>query len=182
MLSLLLGALWAYSQEESTQDEAAEITFEVQDVEDDNGEGVLRSIGRFHPIFIHFPIAWLILLILCDATGMLTKRDLFLSVSPYLLVVTLIGFLPAIATGLSYFQANREYMEDVRTPILHRNIMIATFLLLVAAGAVRARRRGKGSPGWFYLILTWMAGLCLTYGADLGGEMVFGEGIIPFRP
>ena len=161
-------------------DSEGEMAFVVVDMGDCYDGGVLETIGHFHPMFVHFPIAWLVLLILSDAAGMLTKRDVFRMVNPYLLVVALISFLPAIATGLAYFQGTREYMEEVRIPILHRNVMIITFLLFLAAGAVRAKRRGAGTPGWAYTILTWLAGLCIAYGSDLGGEMVHGEGFLPF--
>ena len=71
-------------------------------------------------------------------------------------------------------------MDDVQAPVWHRNIMIITFVLLLAAGVVRAWKRGSRKPGWVYAILTWMAVLCLTYGSDIGGEMVHGQGFLPF--
>ena len=179
LLLFLTGISVSRSQDNDGLDSDADITFEVEDAGSDN-EGVLDRIGRLHPMLVHFPVSWLVLLILCDVAVMLRGRDAFRVVSPYLLAITLISFVPALTTGWLWFEGTREYMDDVHSPTLHRNIMIMTFLLLLAAGVVRVERRGARTPGWAYTILTWIAVLCLTYAEDIGGEMVHGEGFLPF--
>lgn len=173
--------------ENSAADEFEEIESveEIEVVEEAGAArqaGLFQTIGRFHPVVLHFPIAWLVLLVLVEMvllTGFAGELNRWASV---LLVLTLLSFIPAIVSGLgmasSHTSAAAEFTEKM---IMHRNINIASGLVLLVAGVVRlaiGQAAGfKARAGYCVLILA-AAGL-LIFGSHLGGEMVWGEGFLP---
>lgn len=175
----------------AVKDTAAEEIEEVENVEeievvDDVSEvkqaGLFQTIGRFHPVVLHFPIAWLILLVLVEMavlTGFAGGLDRWATI---LLALTVLSFIPAIVSGLgiasAHANASAEFTEHM---VLHRNLNIASALVLLVAGVVRlalGKNAGTGARiGYFVLVLA--AAALMVVGSHIGGEMVWGEDFIP---
>jgi uncharacterized membrane protein len=159
---------------------------EIEEVEIDSGnrepDGLFQTIGRFHPVVLHFPIAWLLLLLMAETvvlTGLAGELNRW---TMALLIVTMLSFIPAIVSGLglasSHSTASNEFVEQM---LLHRNFNIAAGVVLLSALVVRIKfgqvAGSKTRLVYFALVLA-AAGL-MGYGSHLGGEMVWGKGFLP---
>ncbi|MBW7996130.1 MAG: hypothetical protein FVQ81_06065 [Candidatus Glassbacteria bacterium] len=192
VLTIHPAALFARSDTAAAAEEIEEVeTIEEIEVVEDTGPGgesesdkpgLFGTIGRFHPVVLHFPIAWLILLVIVETvylTGMAGELNRW---GLALLVLTLLSFIPAVVSGLglasTHASSAAEFVDKMH---LHRNFNISSGLVLLAALALRLvigqSAGNKARIGYFILLLA-AAGL-LGYGSNLGGEMVWGEGFLP---
>lgn len=186
--------LFAHPAVFAQQDEPADVAETVEEIEEIGDvevvtpearvekAGLFQAVGKFHPVVLHFPIAWLILLVIVEAV-FLSGRAVELNRWGFaLLVITLLSFVPAIVTGLgiasSHGNAAREFVEKM---ILHRNYNIAAGVVLLGALAVRAVIGQDAGPKarTGYLVLVLAAAGLMVFGSHLGGEMVWGEGFLP---
>jgi uncharacterized membrane protein len=141
----------------------------------------LQLLGRMHPLFVHFPIAWLILLLIVDLVTFGLKRP-GLAASGYgLLGGTMLAFIPALLTGLLRAKevssgAEHELLE------LHRNVAFTLVGLCAVALSLRAWRRNRlaGAELGIYLLLILAAAALVGLVGHLGGKMVFGVDYLPF--
>lgn len=142
----------------------------------------LNLLGRMHPMLVHFPIGWLLLLMLIDLAAFWFKREDFATMGLYLLIGTMLSFFPAIIAG---FLRMDELTGDVNVPAvmkLHRNLILATAVLTAAALALRLSKRNRLCGFWKvgYFGLTTAATLLMSVAGHLGGKLVFGENYLPF--
>jgi len=147
---------------------------------EDGVPGALRLVGRIHPLLVHFPIAWMLLLLLVDALAFGFNREALRTVGLPLLGITLVSFLPALATGL----LNAGHKDPATTHmLLHRNAAFAATGLAALAFGVRWSRRSTGLRGKAlaaYFALVALSVAVLSFAGHLGGKMVFGEEYLPF--
>lgn len=139
-----------------------------------------RLIGHLHPALVHFPIAWLVLLVLFELYLVSARRSDLDNWGLALGVLTLLAFAAAVTTGLILGDGAKG--RHLAAVVRHRNVeLFALGALLVALGLRLARRRAfEGALRWVYLAILFAAtGLCL-YGGHLGGKMVFGNNYLPF--
>jgi len=61
--------------------------------------GLMQLVGRIHPAVIHFPIAWLTLLLLIETVALFTGKAEWSKFGLYVLILTLLSFIPAVTTG-----------------------------------------------------------------------------------
>jgi uncharacterized membrane protein len=143
---------------------------------------LFQTIGCFHPVVLHFPIAWLILLLLVEIvvlTGLAGDLNRW---SMALLVLTLLSFIPAIVSGLGMASAQGSASSEfIERMLLHRNLNIAAGLVLLSALVVRIKTsQAAGSKNKLvYFALVMVAAGLMGYGSHLGGEMVWGVGFLP---
>ncbi len=130
---------------------------------------VTELIGRLHPVAVHLPIACTILLFLHECAAFFDIKG-FRETAPYYIAVTLLSYLPAIATG---WVRSQEFNSDALTRIgEHRNLLLLAFGFLVA---VCGRRMMVQRPHWVYLLALLAALVLVSLGADIGGKLVYGE-------
>lgn len=138
--------------------------------------GLAAFIGHFHGGFAHLPIAWLILLVLADVAYLFVGMGQLARPSYILGWLTMLSFIPGIATGLMRFSALGLPPDSTQEALLHRNLMFAAFIVLSLALLVRWRSgndlRGFGQRAYVVLVLG-SCGLTVASGF-LGGRMVFG--------
>ena len=144
--------------------------------------GLAELAGRTHPLLVHLPIGFLLLLLLLDVAGLALGRDAFRAVGPWVGGLTVLSFVPAAVSGLlryAYPPYDRVYDGLVYA---HRNVMLVTAALMAVAFALRLSRRNRLAGAWkaAYLVLLVGAVALLTYGGHLGGKLVFGEDYLPF--
>ena len=146
-----------------------------------SGGGLLAPVGRFHPLVMHFPIAWLILLAMTETVALVSGNALCSRCAKVLTVLALLSFVPAVATGLILAKAHASDPEFMKLGAWHRNLNISSGIVLLAALVVRFRMSEESTGGrrlpYFMLVLA-ATGL-LVVGSHLGGMMVWGEEFLP---
>ena len=136
----------------------------------------VKRLGRFHPLVVHFPIAWLVLLLLVDGATFLLGRPWHRAGRLLLLGATL-STLPAVVSGLLLADGGAPLAgEELARLLLHRNLAFAVAGVCLVATAVRlVRPEPLGGPRKlaYGLLLLGAVALVAVVG-HLGGEMVFG--------
>lgn len=188
---VLLVGLWpavAAGQAPSGSDEEVEEVEEVQvkPVPTSGGAATARPgaadlAGRLHPLLVHFPIAWLLLLLLLDLVTFGLGRRTWERAGQWLLLLTALSFAAAVVTGLlraSGMQVEGSVAERLSQ---HRAAaLVAGGACLVAAALRRlAPIRGRARAA-VYLLLVGLAVLAVLVAGHLGGKMVYGEDYLPF--
>lgn len=156
---------------------------EVDPVEPASGQAGLALLGRMHPALVHFPIAWVFLLVLLEIAALLTRRDDLYRAGLPLIALACLSFVPAAATGFLRVASMGNDPEFRALMVPHRNMNIAAGLACLAALVIRVRlgRSLVGSKArWPYLLLVGCAGVLLLVAGHLGGKLVFGRGYLPF--
>lgn len=136
--------------------------------------------SRFHPPFLHFPIAFWI-------TG--TALDLVLAVTgltlpgadgfwlPHLLLwAGVVAALPTVATGLIDYARLPRAIQDGRLLKLHMLCMSTAFMVFLGAVVWRVKSGGfAADPATAMLVLEILGAAALVVGGHAGGRVVFGE-------
>ena len=136
-----------------------------------------------HPLFVHFPIALLLVALLLDGVAIIGRRERWRACSGAVLVLAALG---AIAAAVSGWVAEEivepavngigqgELLEDHRTAAL---IMMGLAVVLAAWRRLLKMEHPRGGWRWLYLGLLLAAAIMLATAADLGGQLVYGHGI-----
>lgn len=177
----------AMSQETIAKDQVEEVE-EVDEAEvtptaqpSETKHDLLHIIGRFHPMLVHFPIAWLFLLVIVDCVTHLLGRAAWKQAGTLLLIGTLIACIPAIVTGLIR-ATELSASPSAAMVVQHRNLALGAAGVCLAALVVRFIRRND-LGGLFrvaYLSLLFAALITIGLAGHLGGKLAFGEGYLPF--
>lgn len=177
----------AMSQETVAVDQVDEVE-EVDEVEvaptaqpSETKQDLLHIIGRFHPMLVHFPIAWLFLLVIVDCVTHLLGRAAWKRAGMLLLIGTLVSCLPAVVTGLIR-ATELSGSPSADMVVQHRNLAIGAACACLAALAVRFIRHNKlaGPFKVTYLSLLLAALVTIGLAGHVGGKLAFGEGYLPF--
>ena len=144
--------------------------------------GTWELVGRLHPSLVHFPIAWLLLLVLLDLFTFALRREALAPVGLGLLGLTALSFVPAVATGLLRGEVLEEQAALHDLVETHETLMLVTAGLVAAALVLRLARRDRltGASRAVYLGLIVGAAALVAVGAHWGGKIVFGPGALPF--
>lgn len=141
--------------------------------------GWSQLLGRLHPLLVHLPIGWLLLLLLVELGALRPAAGAgWQRLGRGLLLATLLVVLPAVVSGL--VRASALPPDPLMT--LHRNVMLALVALLALALPLRLGG-GERPPHWRrlgYLALLFGAVALLLWGGHLGGILVRGPNYLPF--
>jgi len=168
---------------EQASDNDFEIVEELEFLEEDETESTSLSLtallGRLHPAVVHFPIGWLVLLLIMDSTAFVLRKTTLVRWGPFLLGGTVLSMLPAIATGLLRYSA---YSEPDSLALDHRNLIFIMAALCLSALIVRLVKGNdlRGIVRWIYLLLILSATGLILMASHHGGKLVFGEAYLPF--
>ena len=139
----------------------------------------------FHPLIIHFPIALLIVGVICDIIGILGKRDLFLTIGFLLFALGAFTSIPAALSG-NHAADTAQHIAGITNDLdWHDTLGTATTLLAVAITLIRVhftfKKQFTGTIQYLYLTLA--IGVAILVGASgyTGGRLVydFGAGTHP---
>ena len=134
-----------------------------------------QHLQNFHPLVVHFPVAFLTGAALLYILAGLGGRQSWAWTALWLLVLGSVSAAVAVATGL-YAEPGVMVARSVRAQLLepHKRLMLATLALSTALTlwAVAARPMPtKGRLLFLLLLLLLLAGM--TRGADYGGRLVY---------
>ena len=139
-------------------------------------------IGRFHPLLVHFPIAWLILLLMVEMAGWIGGNAAWRNWGGLLGGLTFLSYIPAGIAGfmrasqLGQIQSSMPLMES------HRNYALISAGLLLVAMVLRQlwNKRPDGYRRWSSPALLIAATVFIALAGHKGGQMVFGINYLPF--
>lgn len=141
--------------------------------------GALALGLNVHPAVVHYPIALLTLFWLLDVIGSLSRRERLRQAAAAMLYCGTVGALLAVAAGLyaehvvTHGQVVHEIME------WHERLGLTVTVLALGLSLWRllAKTAIVGMANVLHLSLASLMVLCLIFGADLGGQMVYRHGV-----
>ena len=155
---------------------------EVAAVETPSRPAGLILLGRMHPALVHFPIGWVLLLLLVEAVAAWTGKDEWSRVGMFILVLACVSFVPAAITGFLRAAAMGDDPEFRSLMMLHRNLNVAAGISCLGALTLRVGWAGNVTRAarWTYVALVACSAGLLSIAGHLGGKMVFGPEYLPF--
>ena len=176
-------AATAPAASDDVEEVADAVEVKTTDVTADPGQpGLLDLIGRFHAAFVHFPIAWLLMVLLIDIGTFAGRREAWRAWGLWALIGAVASCVPAILSGLLR-QGRMAPGPDLAALIqVHRTIMMLMGSAAVAALAIRLARRNAldGASKGAYLSLVVVATVLAMVGGHWGGKIVYGKAFLPF--
>lgn len=134
-----------------------------------------QHVQNYHPLVVHFPIAFLLAAALVYWLAVLGRRESWQWAGLWLLILGVLGAGAAVGTGL-YAAPGVMLAPSVKENLLvyHKSIMLAVLGLSAALTlwALSARPMPRRWRGLFLVLLVVMAGM-IAKGADYGGRMVY---------
>lgn len=139
----------------------------------------IAALDNIHPLFVHFPIAFLTGFFILDLLGTFTNKPGWRSAASAMLYFGTVGAALTVATGLQAAQtvAHGGDVHDIMET--HRRIGISILALSVVLSLWRlfAGRLIRGAANGFFLLLSAFLSVLVFIGADLGGLMVYEFGV-----
>jgi uncharacterized membrane protein len=164
--------------EEEIIEELEEITVVVPE----KAIGFWEILGRLHPAVVHFPIGWLMMVVIIDMVAFILGKDEWASWGLYVLIGTVLSFAPAIFTGFLNASSLSPDSPSLSLMETHRNLNLLVAVLCAAALVLRIKKGNalEGGSKWSYLGLILISAALLALSGHIGGKMVFGENYLPF--
>jgi uncharacterized membrane protein len=161
--------------------EEVEVVEDVTDVSNNantaGNKGLLYIVGRLHAAMVHFPIAWVFLLLLMQI-AMLSQRFADLSKAAMTIhVLAVASYIPAIFSGLmrvKYIPDSPEFSSMLTAH--HIPVFSASALCTLTLFVALIKRDLWTSYKYRYvrLALVTITFLLFSIGGHNGGELVFG--------
>lgn len=132
-----------------------------------------------HPLVVHFPIALLSAAVLIDLLALALRRPALHRIALWNLCLGAVGAGLAVWTGLRAAEVARHSFEIHQVMELHEKLGIATLILGILVVVLRLSSRDRLGAAGRVLALVWMLMMActLTYGAHLGGRLVYEFGV-----
>jgi len=135
----------------------------------------MNTIGIFHPLLVHFPIAFLLLAFLLELLALRGLGNAYRATIPLL---TLLGGVGAIASAITGYLLWQHGGYEEAEVISHRNggISLAILSLLLYLSY-------KYPPGipYFHAVSQGIAAVLVVITGHLGGALTHGEDYLSFR-
>lgn len=136
------------------------------------------SLGEFHPVLIHLPIALVIIGFIFDLLSwiLVTKREQFLTLGHWFFLFAAILIIPTAFTG---WYATDFYPATDPDVYRHAVMAVITAVYLFGYGVFRAccLYTKQIFSIYLYVILSLIAVILIGVTAELGGIVVRGKGI-----
>lgn len=140
----------------------------------------IQTLGpNIHPSLVHFPIALLSIFFLLELLGSLFHREGLRQSASAMLYFGALGAAAAAAAGL-YAASFVPHSQEVHGIMeWHERLGITVTILALILSVWRLVVKGMiaGMARAFHLLLATIMMVCMIFGADLGGLMVYGYGV-----
>ncbi len=139
----------------------------------------LQNVQNIHPLFVHFPIALILVMLLFEVIWWLTRKSQFREFATYLLYLSAVSAVAAVVTGyiasnsLGHDTPGHDFVHE------HRDVMLWMSGVLVATTLATLFMRTIREGPWRRLLIVplLIVSALLVYGADKGGRLVFEYGV-----
>ena len=135
----------------------------------------VQHLQNIHPLFVHFPIAFLVGAALFYLLAWILRKDHLAITAFWVLILGTISAAATVATGL-YAEEGVMIARSVREQLLghHEDLMVTTLCLSVglAIWATVARPFPKRGRLIFMLVFLGLL-VVMSFGADYGARMVY---------
>ena len=142
-----------------------------------SGNPVINTYGRLHPVLVHFPIAFIFLIIAMEWFLSRSNNQLVFSIMSLIYLVTLLSCLLAVLAG-AILSSSGEYGS--RLLRIHTWGSIATVILLIWTIYFRERYlfSFRKAPKRIYHTLLIAMGVLVFYTGHQGGSLTHGSGYL----
>ncbi len=139
----------------------------------------LSALQNLHPLFVHFPIALILVTLLFELLWWVFKKEEFREFATYLLYLSALASIAAVASGLvasnslGHDSPGHEFVHQ------HRDVMywMSGLLNITAAAVLFIKNLRIGDLRKVLLLPLLLISGLLVYGADKGGLLVFEHGM-----
>jgi uncharacterized membrane protein len=135
----------------------------------------MKALLNFHPLFVHFPIAFWLGALALEAASLWRANDEWHRTAVRLLYLGTFAALAAVSTGL-IAQNSVEPSQEIQAVLLqHKLFMLVATTVAIALSLYAYRERQKFSAASRRIFLAGLVilAILLTFGADRGGFLVF---------
>ena len=133
---------------------------------------------NLHPMIIHFPIALIFVVAICDLIGIMSGKRSLIQTANIISVFAALGAIAAVTTGL--LAEDSAWLSETAHEIMETHEMFGfIFLGLIIVTAIFRLAIGDKIYDrfkWIGLILALVGSSIVSYGGYLGGEMVYTHG------
>ena len=138
---------------------------------------LIRFAGKFHPVLIHFPIALLVMALICEIVLICTSKNAFGTAAKVCLPF---GALGALGAALSALMAERfaTYPGQLQEVLeRHENLGIAVAVIAAIAAVLQVlanRKRGNRRLVWAWRLTLLLSVIVIGITAHHGGTLIYG--------
>lgn len=140
----------------------------------------IQTLGlNLHPSLVHFPIAFLSVFFLLELVGSLLRREKLRQVASALLYCGALGAVLAAAAGLyaAHIVPHGQEVHEIMEWHMRLGLTVASLAVVLSLWRLLAKGMMTGMAQALHLLLAGVMALCMVFGADLGGLMVYGHGV-----
>ncbi|GFO71168.1 hypothetical protein BJAS_P0433 [Bathymodiolus japonicus methanotrophic gill symbiont] len=139
----------------------------------------ISAMDNIHPLLVHFPISLFTIFFFADSVGGLVSKPAWRQFATPILYIATLSAILAVAAGLQAAYSAPHYDATHTIMLRHQ----AFGITVAALGVLLSLRRLFASDSFIYtktyghFALSALLMICLTFGADLGGLMVYQYGV-----
>ena len=142
---------------------------------DETVVGWLPAIGRFHLLFLHFPIALTVMTVLAELLWIWFANPLFTHAARFMILAAAVFALPTALLGWAL--GSGQHFEGVELDLFvwHRYFGFMTAGLAIFAAILRERcvhEKAASAIGYYLCLLLLFISVSLT--GAFGGSLAFG--------
>jgi uncharacterized membrane protein len=139
----------------------------------------MSEILNLHPVFVHFPLALLLTATFFYILGAALKKEPLLVVGKWNLFAGLLGSALAVWTGLEAAKGVSHGGGTHQVMILHQNLgyAILGLSLILSVWVLASKANIPSKLKGLFLAGLLILGVLIAQTADLGGRMVFLNGV-----
>lgn len=139
----------------------------------------IAAMENVHPLFVHFPIAFLTLFFLIDFAGSVAKKPEWRQVAGWFLYLGTIFAGMTMTAGLVAAASvmHGDNVHEILETHKHLGISIFSLATLLSIWRLIGKAKLEGAVNGLYLICAGLLCMLLVFGADLGGLMVYKYGV-----
>lgn len=138
-------------------------------------ENWLASIGHFHLLFLHFPIALIVMTAVAELLWIWFKNPLFTHAARFMILAAAIFALPTALLGLALGYSSHFEGEQLDLYAWHRNFGLMTAGLAILTAILRERcvaEKTSSATGYYLSLFVLFIFVSLT--GAFGGDLAFG--------
>lgn len=139
----------------------------------------LAGMPNLHPMVVHFPIALLTTFLILEILSLILKSESLKTGASWMLYAGTVGAFITVIAGFRA-AATINHSDEIHAIIeSHEHLGLAVLLIAIILSLWRIVFKRKLAGSWWivYLALSIIMVIVMSFGADLGGLMVYTHGV-----